>query len=106
MILTHHPNTDKQRQEHRLLVSIRFACVMHQQYAPKTNPMSSQRVRQRLQHLEHHLFNHHPSKPFFDQFYDRVGELGRDYALKYNSRTGKAEVYCNALTANLLPLTA
>jgi hypothetical protein len=92
MILTNTPNTAKQCQEHRLLVSIRFAVVMHAIRYPKADPMISPRVQQRLRELEAYLFNYNASQLLHQQYVGRYGELGHNYLLHIDAHTGKAEV--------------
>lgn len=92
MILTHTPSTSKQRQEHRLLVSIRFAVVLHAIRHPNSNPMQSELVQQRLQDLEQHLFFNNATQLFHQQFVGRSGELGHEYSLYVDPRSGKASV--------------
>lgn len=92
MILTNTPNTAKQRKEHRLLVSVRFAAVMHAIRYPQANPMDSERVQQRLQDLELHLFYNNATQLFHQQFVGRTGELGHSYSLYIDPRSGKALV--------------
>ncbi|MCH4294198.1 hypothetical protein MJ923_07755 [Shewanella sp. 3B26] len=101
MILTNLPSTAKQRQEFALLVSIRFACVMNELQNPGTDPMNSTRVKARLAQLATYLHFNQPSKTFYDQFVNRVGELGNDYALKV-SKEGDVTVFSNRLAHDLI----
>ncbi len=106
MILTNTPNTPKQRQEHRLLVSVRFACVMNQFHNPGSDPMNCARVKNRLAELQRYVLNSQPSKLFHDQYVDRAGELGGDYAIRVNGSTGIATVFSSLSNTNIVQLTA
>ncbi len=97
MILTNNPSTAKQRQEHRLLVDIHFAALLHNLRAPNTEPMASKRVQQRLHDLEHHLHYNHPSQVFYLQFCEKTGQLGSNYSFHFNPHTGQAVIHNNTL---------
>ena len=82
MILAKVQTTPKQRDEFRLLVAIRFACLMaftkgHQ------NPMDCPRVQQRCNDLVKHLAYNHPSPAFHKQFFGHAGELGNSFSLRF-----------------------
>jgi hypothetical protein len=91
MILTNTPNTDKERVEHFILVSIRFACLL----TTKQDPMECTRVQQRIAKLERQLMTCNPSQLFSKQFENQAGELGNELALRYNYNTGRITLWRN-----------
>ena len=88
-ILTTNPSTAKERAEHRLLVSLRFACLMTQH----RNPMDCPRVQQRLAELERYLYLHHPSQLFDKLYVNRAGELGQSFVLRVNGSNYQATLW-------------
>jgi hypothetical protein len=112
MILAKVQTSTKQRAEFRLLMSIRFACLMalakgHQ------NPMDCPRVQTRTAELEKHFAYNHPSPAFYSQFIDHAGELGPSFSLRFTDPKqglyGNVTVWSNeAASTNvyqLLPTT-
>jgi hypothetical protein len=91
MILTNTPTTDKERAEHFILVSIRFACLL----TTKQDPMECERVQQRIARLEIQLMACNPSQLFIKQFENQAGELGNELALRYNYNTGRINLWRN-----------
>jgi hypothetical protein len=91
MILTNTPITDKERVEHFILVSIRFACLL----TTKQDPMECARVQQRIAKLERQLMTCNPSQLFSKQFENQAGELGNELALRYNYNTGRITLWRN-----------
>ncbi|AVV81930.1 hypothetical protein SPWS13_0044 [Shewanella putrefaciens] len=92
MILAKVQTSAKQRDEFRLLVAIRFACLIavtkgHQ------NPMDCPRVQQRCNDLVKHLAYNHPSPAFHKQFFGHAGELGNSFSLRF---TEPKQVYTAA----------
>ena len=63
MILAKVHTTPKQRDEFRLLVAIRFACLMALAKG-HTDPMDCPRVQARCAELVKHFAYHHPSPAF------------------------------------------
>ncbi|WP_345845650.1 hypothetical protein [Shewanella algae] len=88
-ILTINPSTAKERAEHRLLVSLRFACLM----TKHSNPMDCPRVKQRVAELERYLYQHHPSQRFDQVYVDCAGELGESFALRVHSQNYQATIW-------------
>ncbi|MCG9697453.1 hypothetical protein [Shewanella sp. Isolate11] len=88
MILSRSLNTELQRTEFRLLVAIRFACLMakHRGYI---NPMDCHRVQTRCNDLQHHLAYFHPTREFERLYFHHAGELGQQFSLRYSEpKTG------------------
>lgn len=100
-ILTTNPSTAKERAEHRLLVSLRFACLM----TKHSNPMDCPRVKQRVAELERYLYQHHPSQRFDQVYVDCAGELGESFALRVHSQNYQATIWrSNHHAATITPL--
>ncbi|SQH76966.1 conserved protein of unknown function [Shewanella benthica] len=78
MILTKTPNTGKQHTEFRMLISIRFACLL----SSTPNPMDCPRVQKRLAELNHYLRYNQASSLFYRSYCNQAGELGQTFALK------------------------
>lgn len=83
MILTRVQTSAKQRTEFRLLVAIRFACLMAIAKG-HTNPMDCPRVQARCAELTKHFAYNHPSPAFYSQYIGRTGELGNSFSLRFN----------------------
>lgn len=81
MILSKVQTSAKQRTEFRLLISIRFACLMAK--AKGDNPMDCERVQNRISALIMHLAYTNPSREFQRQYVDKSGELGQQFSLRY-----------------------
>ncbi|MGL4938142.1 hypothetical protein [Shewanella sp.] len=82
MILAKVQTTAKQRTEFRLLVAIRFACLMAVAKGEQ-NPMDCQRVQARCADLVKHFALHHPSPAFYAQYMGHAGELGNQFSLRF-----------------------
>ncbi|MCS6114492.1 hypothetical protein [Shewanella baltica] len=82
MILSKVQTSTKQRTEFRLLVAIRFACLMAIAKG-HTNPMDCQRVQARCAELAKHFAYNHPSPAFHSQFIGHAGELGPSFCLRF-----------------------
>lgn len=82
MILAKVHTTPKQRDEFRLLVAIRFACLMALAKG-HTDPMDCPRVQARCAELVKHFAYHHPSPAFYRQFIRHTGELGLNFSLRF-----------------------
>lgn len=78
MILTKIPNTTKLKTEFRILVSIRFACLL----SSTLNPMDCSRVQRRLAELNHYLRYNQASSLFYRSYCIKAGELGQTFALR------------------------
>lgn len=83
MILTRVQTSAKQRTEFRLLVAIRFACLMAIAKG-HTNPMDCPRVQMRCAELTKHFAYNNPSPVFYSQYIGRTGELGNSFSLRFN----------------------
>lgn len=107
MILNKTQHTDRQRAEFRLLVAIRFACLMAKAKG-YNNPMDCPRVQQRADALANHLAYAHPSQPFEQQYFHHAGELGLQFSLRYTEPKqgvkGTVTVWDNSAATNLYPL--
>ncbi|AQS40224.1 hypothetical protein Sps_05155 [Shewanella psychrophila] len=88
MILSKMPDTKKQRTEFRILISIRFACLM----AAEQNPMDCHRVQKRLAELNHYLMYNQASRLFYRSYCNQAGELGQTFALRVQDEQ-TAKVY-------------
>ncbi|MFQ6370989.1 hypothetical protein [Shewanella sp. YIC-542] len=100
-ILTTNPSTAKERAEHRLLVSLRFACLM----TKHRNPMDCPRVQQRVAKLEKYLYQHHPSQRFDKVYIDCAGDLGEHFALRVHSSNYQVTIWrSNHNAAAITPL--
>ncbi|GGY92263.1 hypothetical protein [Shewanella fodinae] len=85
-ILTTNPSTAKERAEHPLLVSLRFACLT----TKHRNPMDCPRVQQRVAELNRLI----PPKPAIDKLYvNRAGELGPSFVLRVNGSNYQATLW-------------
>ncbi|QYJ79405.1 hypothetical protein [Shewanella acanthi] len=82
MILNKTQTSAKQRTEFRLLIAIRFACLMALAKGLQ-NPMDCPRVQTRCGELVKHLAFNHPSPAFHQQFIGRTGELGNRFSLRF-----------------------
>ncbi|PKH56543.1 hypothetical protein CXF83_15135 [Shewanella sp. Choline-02u-19] len=106
MILARVQTTPRQRDEFRLLVAIRFACLMAQ-VNNHSHPMDCSRVQNRTAKLEKHLTYNHPSPAFEQQFINCVGQLGNSFSLRYTEPkqgiTGTVTVWANSPATNLYP---
>lgn len=92
-ILTSKPSTPKERVEHRLLIALRFACLMANR--ANKNPMDCPRVQRRAEELQRHLYTNHPSQLFDKRYIDCAGELGHAFALRVNSRDYSVNVWAS-----------
>lgn len=101
MILTKKPNTDKQRKEFSLLVSIRFACLM----SVSDSPMQDARVQSRLEKLKKYLLTENCTHTFACQYLGRSGELGNSFCLSVCPQTYAVNV-ARVTDINVLPLIA
>ncbi|MGI3044095.1 hypothetical protein ACRTDM_20410 [Shewanella algae] len=88
MIMTITPATAKQRKEFRLLVSLRFACLM----AATENPMDCSRVQERINQLRNYLHYENASQVFYEQFVGRFGELGHTHSMHISNDGNKVTV--------------
>lgn len=82
MILAKVQTSAKQRTEFRLLVAIRFACLMAITKGHK-NPMDCPRVQARCSDLTKHFAYNHPSPTFYSQYIGHAGELGNSFSLRF-----------------------
>ena len=109
MILNKTQHTDRQRAEFRLLVAIRFACLMAKAKG-YSNPMDCPRVQHRADALANHLAYANPSQPFAQQYFYHAGELGQQFSLCYTEPKqgvkGKVTVWDNSATTNFYSLNA
>jgi hypothetical protein len=91
MILTTIPKTEKEKIEFRLLLSLRFACLMASRNKdPLTN---CQRVIQRAKALSKHLYINHPSQLFDSEYLDCKGKLGDGFGLRVSSQNYQISIY-------------
>ena len=88
MILTRKPSTTKQKEEFRLLVSLRFACLM----AKTKKIQDCTRVQQRLDDLQRHLERTNPSALFAKAYVWQNGELGEFFQLNVHPHNYQPEV--------------
>lgn len=109
MILNKTQYTDRQRAEFRLLVAIRFACLMAKAKG-YINPMDCPRVQQRADALANHLAYANPSLPFEKQYFHKAGELGQQFSLRYTEPKqgikGTVTVWDNSAATNLHQISA
>ncbi|MCL1048909.1 hypothetical protein L2755_04600 [Shewanella abyssi] len=107
MILTKVQTTPKQRTEFRLLVAIRFACLMAKSQGI-SQPIDCPRVQHRASKLAKYLAYNHPSQAFQQQYMHHAGELGQLFSLRYTEPkqgiTGVINVWSHQ--TNLHQLTA
>ncbi|GIU15685.1 hypothetical protein TUM4261_33080 [Shewanella sp. c952] len=107
MILTKVQKTPKQRTEFRLLVAIRFACLMARAQGI-TQPLQCQRVQSRVHKLIKHLDYYSPSQAFRQQHINHAGELGHQFSLRYieskGDKAGTVGIFSNNQTSNVYQL--
>ncbi|GIU22123.1 hypothetical protein [Shewanella sp. MBTL60-007] len=94
MVLTTTPRTKKENIEFRLLIAIRFACLLSQH----KDPMSCPRVNNRLAKLERYLQYTQPSQLFIKTYCIRAGELGQSFSLRVDEATSSIRLYRNTET--------
>ena len=97
MMLATAKNTVKHRTEFKLLISLRFACLL----ARTDNVMDCPRVKTRLGELMTYLIAYLPSPVFAVQYIGRSGELGRQFALNINFNAGTAKIINLGATSNV-----
>ncbi|ABE56548.1 hypothetical protein Sden_3272 [Shewanella denitrificans OS217] len=106
MILAKVHTTPLQRIEFRLLMAIRFACLMAVAKG-HINPMDCPRVKARTAALEQHLSHYRPSLVFVQSYQNKAGELGQCLALRYNAASKRIMIWRNTpfeLASKVTPL--